>query len=169
MKVFDETQRFTQIWLIVLLGGIFAISFYSVLNKYSQIKGTASNGELYGLLMPILILILVILLFFVMKLNTRIDEKGIYYQFFPFHLKLKKIGWEELKDISVRKYAPLMEYGGWGIRGLSRKTSTGMAYNVKGNMGIQLIFKDGGKLLLGTQIPEKAKEVISNYRYKFEL
>jgi hypothetical protein len=30
-------------------------------------------------------------------------------------------------------------------------------------MGIQLVFKDGGKLLLGTQDPDKAKQTIQNY------
>ena len=43
-----------------------------------------------------------------------------------------------------------------------------MAYNVKGDMGIQLMFKDEGKLLIGTQHPEKAEMVIKNYIHKMD-
>ena len=42
----------------------------------------------------------------------------------------------------ARTYAPLREYGGWGIRGLSRKR----AYNVSGNRGVELSLVDGRKL-----------------------
>lgn len=168
MKVFKETQRFTQLWLAILLGGIFVFSFYNIFKKYNSIREGNSNEEITGLIIPAVILLLVAILFIVMKLNTRIDETGIYYQFFPFHFKMKKIEWNQLNKIYVRKYSPLMDFGGWGIRGLSRKTSKGMAFNVKGNMGIQLIFKDGGKLLLGTQLPEKAEETLRNYQYKLE-
>jgi len=113
-------------------------------------------------------MILVFVLFLIIKLETRIDETGVYYQFFPFHFKLKRIGWDELKAVEVRKYSPIMEYGGWGIRGLSRKSRKGMAFNVSGNMGIQLVLKDGGKLLLGTNMPDKARETINNCLYKLK-
>ncbi|MCD6544585.1 MAG: hypothetical protein J7K34_08760 [Flavobacteriaceae bacterium] len=81
------------------------------------------------------------------------------------------IAWSELSKCYVRKYSPISEFGGWGIRGVQRKgfwdfRKKGMAYNVKGDMGIQLIFKDDGKLLIGTQDPEKAEMVIKNYIHK---
>jgi len=169
MKVFKETQSFIRSWVMVLIGTVSVISFYSIYQSYKKIQESGSQDEISSIIIPSVILILVLLLFVVMKLNTRIDETGIYYQFFPFHLKLKKIGWNELEDIKVRKYSPIMEYGGWGIRGLSRKSRKGMAFNVSGNMGIQLVLKDGGKLLLGTQLPEKAQETINNYRHKLTV
>ena len=168
MKVFKETQRFTQSWLLIVVGGVTVFGFYTIFKEYYKVKDTASNDELFSLAFPVIILILVVLLFIFIKLETKIDETGIYYQFFPFHLRLKKISWNELEDIQVRKYNPVMEYGGWGIRGLSRKGRRGMAFNISGNMGIQLILKDGGRLLLGTKIPEKAKETINNYSYKLK-
>jgi hypothetical protein len=47
----------------------------------------------------------------------------------------------------VRKYKPLLEYGGYGIRGFGNNR----ALNIAGKTGLQLIFKDGRKLLIGTQ------------------
>ncbi len=62
------------------------------------------------------ILVSVAFIFF-FKLTTRIDEKGIHYQFFPFHFKLKKIAWSEITSATVRTYDPIGEYGGWGLKG----------------------------------------------------
>jgi hypothetical protein len=41
--------------------------------------------------------------------------------------------------------------------GLSAK---GKAYNVSGNQGIQLVFKDGNSLLIGTQKPNEASAAL---------
>ena len=161
MKVFEESQKFTQPWLIFLLGGILMV----VLTE--SFKQSAGNFTLQ-MLMPVIIILLVIVLFIWMRLDTRIDESGIYYRFFPFHGSKRHIKWEELSDCYVRKYSPITEYGGWGIRGFNRNGSRGMALNVRGNYGIQLIFKDGGKLLLGTQNPDAARKTIANYQYKIE-
>jgi hypothetical protein len=59
-------------------------------------------------------------------------------------LKKKFFSWEEIEKISVREYSPLFEYGGWGIR----RGKSGRAYNVKGNIGLQLVLKNGKKILL---------------------
>jgi TATA-box binding protein (TBP) (component of TFIID and TFIIIB) len=52
----------------------------------------------------------------------------------------------------------LLEYGGWGIK-YGRK---GKAYNVSGNRGVQLVFKDGKQLLIGSQRAEELAEAISS-------
>jgi hypothetical protein len=166
MKIFVEIQRFIQWWLILLLGTIAGFTFYSFFKDYSRLKAAGNREGMFGLLFPVIIMILVVVLFFVMKLKTRIDEKGITYQFIPFHLKERLVTWDELNDCYVRKYSPIMEYGGWGIRGLSKKGGKGMALNTRGNMGIQLIYKNGGKLLIGTQQPQKAEETLRNYQVK---
>ena len=36
----------------------------------------------------------------------------------------------------------------------------GKAFNIKGNMGLQLQFKDGKKLLIGTQKEEEIKQFL---------
>lgn len=93
------------------------------------------------------------------KLYTEIDEKGITVQLKPFHLKPKFFTWDEIELISVRKYRPLAEYGGWGLRiGMN-----GTAYNIKGNMGLQIVFKNKKMLLIGTQLADELSQfLISN-------
>jgi len=58
----------------------------------------------------------------------------------------------------VRKYSPIGEYGGWGYRVAGKRS--GVAYNISGNMGIQIELKNGKKILLGTRKPEEAKEAL---------
>jgi TATA-box binding protein (TBP) (component of TFIID and TFIIIB) len=57
----------------------------------------------------------------------------------------------------VREYAPLSEYGGWGLR---YSVNHGKAYNVSGNQGVQLFFTNGKKLLIGTQKPEEITAIL---------
>ena len=104
----------------------------------------------------------IVLSIYTINLKTRIDEKGVQYQFFPFNLKPRLLSWCDIDSCYVRTYSPIKEYGGWGYR--SGILSYGKAYNIKGNVGIQLILKNGKKLLIGTQQKEQAKQVIANYR-----
>ena len=62
----------------------------------------------------------------------------------------------------VRIYSPIKEYGGWGYR-TSLGKKKGSAFNVKGNKGIQIEFKTGKKLLVGTQKESEATQVIHRY------
>jgi len=64
--------------------------------------------------------------------------------------------WNEITQSYVRKYNPITEYGGWGLRwGLK-----GKAYNMSGNKGIQLVLNGNIRLLIGTNKAEEADEVL---------
>lgn len=56
----------------------------------------------------------------------------------------------------MRLYRPIKEFGGWGMR-TAFNGKNGKAYNVSGNVGIQLELKNGSKTLLGTQKGKEAK------------
>jgi|LakMenE01Jun11ns_1017448.scaffolds.fasta_scaffold9900096_3 hypothetical protein len=102
---------------------------------------------------------LIMITIYIMNLYTRIDEEGIHYKLFPFILKEKTITWKEMKNIYVREYSPIGEYGGWGLRGLG----SNRALNIYGNIGIQIEFLNGDKLLIGTNKKEEADIAINKY------
>ncbi len=171
MKIFKEIQRFNQWWLVVLELLVLLIVTYNFVEEFKLIETEKSDKSIYSITFSLFIVLLVIALIHSIKLKTRIDEMGVAYQFSPFHLKLKIIPWEDLSKCYVRKYSPITEYGGWGMRGILRKgflniRGKGKAFNIKGDVGIQLIFNDGGKLLIGTQQSDNANRVIQNYSYK---
>ena len=170
MKIFKENQRFDQWWLIALFVIVYLKFGYDLLLVYRG-KTELNTDTSIMLIFASTVLVLATILIFSLRLKTRIDEKGISYQLSPFHLEAKNIPWESLEDCSVRKYSPILEYGGWGLRGTIRLKmfgigKNGRAYNIKGNAGIQMELKDGTKILIGTQKIEQAKEVIKNYAYK---
>lgn len=164
MKIFKEEQRFTQLWLIVLIVVSLSIAVVTITKAYIENPNNFSTTDLIGISTTIL---LASSLIFFLKLSTRIDEKGIHYKFFPFHRNYKIINWNEIEKVYVRTYSPLTEYGGWGYRSsfLGNK-SKGTALNVSGDIGIQLILKNGKKLLIGTQKQNDAKRVIATYKSK---
>lgn len=161
MKVFKEEQRFNQLWLIILM-------IISLLVPAGIIIGTyLKNPDSFSLLESLSIIGLITLasgFIFLFKLYTRIDQDGIHYKFFPFHWSFKLIKWNEIENVYVRDYDALSEYGGWGLKGGALwNKSKGKAINVSGNIGIQLILKNGKKLLIGTQKKEDAKRILETY------
>ncbi|WP_198938417.1 hypothetical protein [Tenacibaculum holothuriorum] len=160
MRIFKEEQRFMQLWLIVLLAVSTIVPVIMIIREY--LHGKTSLLNLSWTL--VLILFATGFIFF-FKLKTRIDEKGIHYQFFPFHLKSRLIKWNEIEKVYVRKYDPISEYGGWGLKGGALwNKGKGTAINVSGDIGIQLELKSGKKLLIGTQQENNAKQVIKYYQ-----
>jgi hypothetical protein len=109
-----------------------------------------------GLFIALGVTLLFTLLFVCCRLETRINEDGIYVRFFPFQFTHKKYAWAEVSKLYLRQYRPLAEYGGWGIRyGVN-----GKAYNVSGNMGLQFELISGKKLLIGTNRPKELTETL---------
>ena len=153
--LFQETQRFTQWWLWLLLA---IIGYFIFKPLYFSIK--ENQNLTVDQWVGFIILGLVVLLFVLVKLETQIKDDGIYVRFFPFVPKFKFYPWSEISIAVVRKYRPLMEYGGWGIR-FGRN---GKAYNIKGNKGLQLKFKNGNALLIGTQKAEELERVLENLK-----
>ena len=166
MKVFIEEQRFSQLWLHMLLIVSFIIPVVLVTREWIQSTNNDTEAKI-GFFVVTGSIILVYGLIYSFKLKTRIDEKGIYYRFIPFHLSNKFIAWDELNNAYVRKYDPISEFGGWGMKGgfLWRKNK-GTAYNVKGDVGLQLELKTRKKILIGTQKEEEVKRVLITYADK---
>ncbi len=151
MAQFQEVQSFGKKWK-----GLFLIVLFVFIAKRAVSDNQSNSGHLPigALIIIAIIVLLAIFLTFISTLYTRIDASGIYYKFVPLHREEIHVRWDQLSNVYVRKYKPILEYGGWGIKG--GLLGKGRAYNVWGNMGIQLVFSNGNKLLLGTQ---KATEV----------
>lgn len=149
LTTFTESQRFDQKWLWVIISlAILAPILISIFYKE-------------GVIISVITCVPVVLILLSMRLKTNIDESGISIKFFPIFLMDKTIPWERVAQITVRKYKPIAEYGGWGIR---TSYKNGMAYNVKGHWGIQLVLKDGKKILIGTQQHEQAEAIVQYYK-----
>jgi hypothetical protein len=164
MKVFIETQRFNQWWFRLIILLVATTSIPIIVMSYSNVQSEPIPFWI-SLIAGIATLIVVLSMGFLIKLETKIDELGIHYGFWPFYSKLKLISWSDIKECTVIKYNPLNDYGGWGYK-TGIFSNKGSAMNVRGNIGIQIVFKSGKRLLIGTQKKENAEKVIETYANK---
>lgn len=144
MKVFIEEQKFKQQIVIVGLSIAFIVVCFSIFKEWRNIS-SGTIGERVPGLSGLFIVLVVAWLFANLKLKTRIDEKGIYYQYFPFHFSFKFIEWEHLSKCYIKNYNAISEFGGWGIKFSFRKLK-GKSFTTKGNIGLQLELKNGNKI-----------------------
>ncbi|MHC4739433.1 MAG: DUF6141 family protein [Planctomycetota bacterium] len=157
--IYREEQRF-GLWLRWLI--FVSILLAVPLSIFSLSKIPSEEGAIK--ILPVTVLTMcgifvpigIAVLFFALKLETEVRGDGLYIRFYPFHLKFKRFGVEELSEYYAREYRPILEYGGWGIR-WGRK---GRAYNVSGNKGVQLVFKNGKQLLIGSQREKELEDAI---------
>lgn len=158
--LFSEKQKFSQWWawlIIIALNGVFIYGIYQQILNGEQFGNKPMSNT--GLIITEVMMLLISFLLISSQLETQIKTDGIYVRFFPFHLKFKYYPWTNLKKSFVRKYSPLGEYGGWGLRyGIF---GSGKAYNVSGNKGLQLEFLNKKKLLIGTNKPEELNALLS--------
>ena len=142
MKVaFVEEQKFTQWWLWLLLFAITAVPLFAFIEEETLPSATF-----------VIVMGLIIILFGILKLKTRIDKECINMIYFPF-IK-KNIRWDEILEASIIDYGCV---GGWGIR---LWTKYGTVYNVKGEIGLLLKLKNGKSFVIGTQKSEELREAL---------
>lgn len=160
-RTFEETQRFSQIWLWIVIIGMSIVIILQVPLDIIRQSGSEpmSATNIIILIISLLFVIGINVLFFVARLKTKINDDGIEITFIPFFTKPKSFPWDEIKEAYVRKYKPLWEYGGWGVR--IRWNSR--AYNTSGNMGLQLIMQNGKKILIGTHKPHELDAFLKNH------
>lgn len=77
---------------------------------------------------------------------------GAFVPLYRRHFALPKITAAEAVT-----YAPIADYGGWGIRGWGRN----IALNARGNRGVRLVLDDGGRVLVGSQRPQELAQALS--------
>lgn len=165
MNSYSETQRFRQAWVWVVFVLLLLLNVFNFWYK-------PSNIELYKSLYPdsflakfdeLLFYIKVvgvilaagyILLFGLFTLRTTVNEAGVSYQFFPMQFNLVKKGWGEIEKAYVRQYRRAK--GG----PVKYFVNDGRTYSIAGIMGLQLVFKNGDRVLVGTQQPQALKATL---------
>ncbi|GHV71610.1 hypothetical protein FACS189420_7290 [Bacteroidia bacterium] len=170
---FQESQKFA-LWSRLLM---MAVNILFIFGCFSQIIlgkpwGDRPMGNI-SLILFTLFLLLVAIGFSFIKMQTIVNQEGVYVKMFPFHLKYKFFSWDTIAKSYIRKYKPIIEYGGWGFRSSLLRVgsintnpirigiNSNVAYNMSGNIGLQLIFTNGKKLLIGTHKQAELAEILS--------
>ena len=154
--VYKEMQGFKQTLLRYILPVTLAVSLlifiFQVITKQEYLRDA---------LFATIVIALISYYLFSIRMETLIKTEGIYVRYSPFHRQYQFFSWENIHIISIRKYNPMLEYGGWGIRfGIF---GCGKAYNVSGTIGIQLVFHNGSRLLIGTRAPREVSTALNRF------
>jgi len=159
--LFTEKQKFSQWWLWLLIFGFDGIYLFALVQQiFFGMKFGKNPVDDIALIISLVVLLLVTLLLYSIRLETEIRADGIRVRLFPFHLSFRYYPWSSIANCYVRKYKPIREYGGWGMRGLSRNR----ALNIKGNMGVQIEFTDGKRLLIGTGRFDEVSKILTSMK-----
>ncbi len=151
--LFAEKQKFRQWWIWVILIGINGIFLTGLIIQL--VYGTAFGDKPMsnvGLILSTGLMLLIIIMFLTIRLETIVKKDGIYVRFFPFQIALRFYSWENIQYCYIRTYQPIKEYGGYGIR--YGFIGNGKALNISGNKGLQLIQTNDKKILIGTKQPD---------------
>lgn len=96
-----------------------------------------------------------------LRLKTFYYTDKINYQFVSvFSAPYEQLAIDTVIEAEVVTYNPA-DYGGWGMKHSGNDTA--LAYSTSGNKGLLLRFKNGKKLLLGTQKPDSLTLAIKQY------
>jgi hypothetical protein len=153
--LFEEVQQFRQKWLegLMLLVNTSLILLYC----FETFGAGRIDAEINrGLLAGVLISGLITFLLKRLKLITQITAEGIQVRFSPLQTRFQLYRWDDVEQLFIRTYHPIPEYGGWGIR----LGPSGSAYNVSGNVGLQLVLRGNYKILIGTTKAEELMNVL---------
>ena len=161
---YKEEQSFRNTWMYFVVIGVAFIALAGAVVPLWL--GDGSPESLVGVVIALIVTIGLIVLFSFSKLTTIVDDKAIYYKFPPFVNTEKAITSADVKEMYVRKYRPIREYGGWGYR---VRPGKGKALNVSGNEGLQIVKQNGKGLLIGTQKPKELERVIARLRENWEM
>lgn len=156
--IFTEEQKFGSTLLYLSMGAIYAVTvciftyaLYAqfVLNEPFGNKPISDKGLILSTSLVFLVLLVSAFFLFGSKLVVIITNKKLVIIFKPLIIKPVTIVKSDINKFEIRKYKPIKEYGGWGVKQGAKKV--GKAYNVRGNIGLQIYLKSGKKLLIGTE------------------
>lgn len=165
--LFKEEQRFRQPlpWLIIGVAMLFSFTsvgqvFYAAFSMDAAELPTEYKSKLVTMVGVALLNIVVLILFLTAKLSTEVRANGLFVKFFPFHRKWRPISLEGVVNAEHICYAPIKDYGGWGIRyGFKKK-----AYNISGSKGVRINYNNAHHILIGSKNGDQLQSAIDSIR-----
>ena len=162
MKIyFKEEQKFRQAWVWILIAVLTAITVgYFIYGIDKQLiqgeqfgdKPMSNMGLIIAGIVSAVVIIGVAALLYLTRMILIVASDGIHRST-PTLINKETIKPPEgIARYEIPRDKPIREVGGWGIRTGNKKN--GLAYNVSGNLGLQIFLNTGKKIMFGTQRKE---------------
>ncbi|MDD1771994.1 MAG: DUF6141 family protein [Methanomassiliicoccales archaeon] len=152
-----EVQRTRPWWLVLIILLPTVITWLGALQQLVLGEPLGSDPVSDTVMVAMVLTIGIVLPLLLLNIHlTVIVTDRISIRFFPFMPRPRIVRPEQIKRSQATRYDPLLDYGGWGIRGWSMDR----AYNVKGDSAVRLWLSDGRTILIGSQRPEELNTAI---------
>jgi len=89
-------------------------------------------------------------------LTVRVGADGILVHLGSVPVLRRWIGFDEIQSLGVVRYRPMLDFGGWGIRGFGRTK----AWTARGNQAVRLELTGDRELYIGSDVPHRLAERI---------
>lgn len=89
-------------------------------------------------------------------MTTLVQESRLFLHMGAVPLVRKVVPYSEIVAMRPVTYRPMMEFGGWGIRGFGKKR----AWTARGNRALVLELEGGRELYVGSDHPQRLEERI---------
>jgi hypothetical protein len=159
MSFFHEDQRIRQPWFLGILAvliGLCWLAFVQPIIRDDPFEPLDEDPAPDWLVVALWIFLGLVLplYFWWFRLETDVNAERLQVRMPP--LVRREFRATDIAGFETRTYRPIREYGGWGIRGWG----SNRAYNISGNQGLQLVLKDGRRVLIGTQRPDELESAV---------
>ena len=149
VRRFEETQTFPLWGYAVLAAGTLAGS--AGIGAATRGAGAAAAVQGLAILGPMA------LIANLLSMKTVVAEGALTVTFgWAFPMYRRTIRLSQILSAEVVTYNPLLEYGGWGIRGWGGN----VAFNARGNRSVRLGLEGGKRVLVGSQRPEALAQAL---------
>ncbi|MEN2283627.1 hypothetical protein AAGF08_15900 [Algoriphagus sp. SE2] len=157
-RVFNEIQTYRGTWIMYLILLFELPTLVLLLVFFFRADDKSEMG--IALIVMVSTLLLIFLFILNLKLETRIDDSGVSFRYFPFIRNWRKIEKDRILSIQVINYSPITDYGGWGLKG----NKTAKAYSILGNEGLLISTGEKKKIMIGTSKAKELRMFLENWK-----
>lgn len=150
MSRYHEEQHFHDALMgLLVLAMLFVVFVTTVAVVFSR-----PNDALLLAIAPAMV-VLVAALISLSHLDVDVTDSGVSIAF--RHLwPTRRIAFGDIVGLEVKRYRPLIDYGGWGVR----LGPAGWAYTTGGDVGVKIRLRKGLPVLVGTRHPIELESAI---------
>ena len=89
-------------------------------------------------------------------LTVLVQETRIVLHLGSVRLVRKMVSFDSIVSLESVRYRPLVEFGGWGVRGAGKKK----AWTARGDRAVVVGLKEGRRLYVGSDHPQRLEDAI---------
>ena len=150
MSRYHEEQHFHDALMgLLVLAMLFVVFVTTVAVVFSR-----PNDALLLAIAPAMI-VLVAALISLSHLDVDVTDSGVSIAF-RYLWPTRRIAFADIVGLEVKRYRPLIDYGGWGVR----LGPAGWAYTTGGDVGVKMRLRKGLPVLIGTRHPSELEAAI---------